>query len=80
MLTRLTVIKSIKHIFSSVDDAMANYQAKFQEFREAFGRESTLHTQITVLNIAKQLSELCEYARLEGKQKDSSSYQLRHLP
>ncbi|KIJ23000.1 hypothetical protein M422DRAFT_79734, partial [Sphaerobolus stellatus SS14] len=52
------VVKAIKHIFSDVDKAIESYRMKFQEFREAFRRQGTLHTQITVMSITKQLSDL----------------------
>ncbi|KIJ49834.1 hypothetical protein M422DRAFT_246201, partial [Sphaerobolus stellatus SS14] len=52
------VVKSIKHIFSNVDEAIESYSMKFQDLRDAFQQRGNLQTQITVMNIAKQLSEL----------------------
>jgi hypothetical protein len=45
---------------SGADEAIANYKEKFKELLEAFRTHATLHIEITMLAISRNISDLGE--------------------
>ncbi|KIJ25445.1 hypothetical protein M422DRAFT_273589 [Sphaerobolus stellatus SS14] len=52
-------LKAVKHIFSSVDDAVKKYAASFAKLQDAFTDTAILSIQLDVINITASLATLC---------------------
>ncbi|KDR65874.1 hypothetical protein GALMADRAFT_232848 [Galerina marginata CBS 339.88] len=52
------IVKAVKNLFSTVDDAVQEYKTRFQEIRKAFDSRAILNTEITVMRMAKETFDI----------------------
>jgi len=60
----LTVMKALKHVFTSVDDVFTNYKNSFENLKNAFNNCATLAMQKDVFSIASSLKKLAKSSKL----------------
>ena len=60
----LTVMKALKHVFTSVDDVITHYMNSFENLKDAFNDCATLVIQKDVFSIASSLKKLAKSSKL----------------
>ena len=62
----LTVMKALKHVFTSVDDVITNYMNSFENLKNAFNNCATLVIQKEVFSIASSLKKLAKSSKMHN--------------